>query len=565
MVISKNNDISHILTFDHELSRAHTPGELVEFSLKNVITFFLAQRGSLVLVNAGVMEFQLCLNQDGQPDEIPQDQISHTLLDLVLSQRQGRLMNSILEDGSGSNPVGFSSQMCVPLLARELLLGAILVEKPGDVDPYTDDDLHWLEVLAAQIAVHYALLRAHDQLEQRIAKRTQELQTSLDDLEKINKRLVETNYHLRREIVVRQDLEYELVKLSQAVEQSPSTVMITDLDGKIEYVNPRFSEMTGFMPDEALGKTPKILRSDLTPRETYQELWQALSEGRVWRGEFINRKKNGELYWESSVIAPVIGREGRISHFVAIKDDISDRKALEKLRDDLTHSLVHDLRNPLTAINTSMHLLKKNQEEQRTLSDDYNEILDTAYASGQRMMTLINAILDVTRLENHQLALNIRPVGVFSLLKSVVQAQASIAKLYEVEIFTELPENLPEVDADPDMLKRICQNLLDNALKFSPKDGRIIVSGEYQNEKNLVKISVRDTGAGIEPGMETRLFQKFAIGSSRGSGSGLGLAFCRLAVEAHGGQIWGQNHAEGGAVFTFTLPASQTDALTAGG
>ena len=124
--------------------------------------------------------------------------------------------------------------------------------------------------------------------------------------------------------------ETELRKLYQAVEQSPSTVVITDTEGRIEYVNPKFSETTGYSREEALGKNPNILKSGAQSPEVYADLWQTISSGRVWRGELLNRKKNNELYWEMAAISGVRGDRGRITHYVAVKEDITTRKIAEQ-------------------------------------------------------------------------------------------------------------------------------------------------------------------------------------------------------------------------------------------
>ncbi len=131
------------------------------------------------------------------------------------------------------------------------------------------------------------------------------------------------------EIKTRQHVEMELRKLTQAVEQSPASIVITDLDGNIEYVNPRFTQVTGYTSDEALGKNPRILKTDLTPPETHPQLWQTIAQGKEWHGEFVNRKKDGTLYYESAIISPITGLHGSATHYLAVKEDITERKQVE--------------------------------------------------------------------------------------------------------------------------------------------------------------------------------------------------------------------------------------------
>ena len=137
---------------------------------------------------------------------------------------------------------------------------------------------------------------------------------------------------VKEDITERKRVEEELRKLSRAIEQSPSTVMITNSKGNIEYVNPKFTQLTGYSTEEVIGKNPRILKPDNIPSEKYRELWETITSGREWRGEFCNKKKNGELYWEYASISPVRNHKGVITHFIAVKEDITERKRIEEER-----------------------------------------------------------------------------------------------------------------------------------------------------------------------------------------------------------------------------------------
>lgn len=139
------------------------------------------------------------------------------------------------------------------------------------------------------------------------------------------------------DITERKRMEEQLRELSCAVEQSPSTVIITDADGVIQYVNPKFVQLTGYTPEEAVGKTPRILKSGKTPPEEYRRLWNTITSGNEWQGELINRKKNGEFYWENTRIAPIKDSTGVITHFVAVKEDVTERKRLEETIRQMAH------------------------------------------------------------------------------------------------------------------------------------------------------------------------------------------------------------------------------------
>ncbi|MDM8518196.1 response regulator, partial [Desulfobacterales bacterium HSG16] len=149
-------------------------------------------------------------------------------------------------------------------------------------------------------------------------------------LRNMHKRLGENNLQLRNEIDERKRVEEKLRKLSRAVEQSASSIVITDLDGNIEYVNPAFSVTTGYSYDEAMGNNPRVLKSGEHPPELYEEMWRTLGGGGVWQGELVNKRKDGELYWESATISPVRDQEDEITHYVAVKDNITRRKKAEE-------------------------------------------------------------------------------------------------------------------------------------------------------------------------------------------------------------------------------------------
>ena len=182
--------------------------------------------------------------------------------------------------------------------------------------PAIGRELHEAVVRRERRQAEEALRKAHEELEMRVEERTAEL--------------TKANEQLRIEIAERKRMEEELRKLSRAVEQSPSTVIITDIAGNIEYVNPKFTLVTGYSREEVVGKNPRILKSGETSPEQYKRLWETITSGREWRGEFHNKKKNGELYWEAVSVTPIRNSEGAITHFLAVKEDITERKRAEE-------------------------------------------------------------------------------------------------------------------------------------------------------------------------------------------------------------------------------------------
>jgi diguanylate cyclase (GGDEF)-like protein/PAS domain S-box-containing protein len=226
----------------------------------------------------------------------------------------------------------------------------------------------------------------------------------------------------RREVEQRRRAEMELRKLTRAVEQSPASIVITDLTGNIEYVNPRFSKVTGYRFDEVLGKNPRILNAGQTPTGTHRQLWQTLSAGREWQGEFVNRKKDGTFYPESAIISPITDQHGQVTHYLAVKEDISERKQAEEaikaanrelslrlveiegLQAELREQALHD---PLTGLYNRRYLnealareLVRCRRENAPLSiiiadiDHFKKINDGhGHQAGDEVLVLVAALL----------------------------------------------------------------------------------------------------------------------------------------------------------------------------
>jgi len=275
---------------------------------------------------------------------------------------------------------------------------------------------------------------------------------------------------------------------------------------------------------------------------------------RIGRGDDLPNE--GELVIASRAVhwlnLPVSAGTVLIGRLLVLRD-ITEMKAIDKLRHDLTHTMVHDLRNPLTAISNGLYLLKLNATG--TLSADQNDLLDITLRSTKRMISMVNAILDISRLESGLMPLRREPSSLIKMVAETLALQATLAKEKNLRLETEISPILPEAFADESLIQRVLQNLIGNAIKFTPVEGEIRVraQGDSTDSTKLV-VEVANSGPGIPPELKGRLFEKFVTGSQEERGSGLGLAFCKLAVEAHGGRIWVESEPGQGAAFMFTLP-----------
>ncbi len=215
------------------------------------------------------------------------------------------------------------SLLAVPLQYLQRRIGVLEAENKRDGSAFTNDDISVLTMLATQATVAIENACLFDRLQQHRTQLAGLVDARVAEIKQINTQL-QAEAHERRRV------EAELRKLARAVEHSSSTVVITDTTPRIEYVNPTFTRITGYTLDEVRGKNPRILKSGRHPREFYLNLWDTLLRGEVWRGEFINRRKNGELYYEASRIAPVRDTAGDVTHYIAMKDDVTDQKKAQE-------------------------------------------------------------------------------------------------------------------------------------------------------------------------------------------------------------------------------------------
>jgi two-component system, cell cycle sensor histidine kinase and response regulator CckA len=369
------------------------------------------------------------------------------------------------------------------------------------------------------------------------------------------------------DITERKRAEAELSKLWQAVEQSPVSVVITDLTGNIEYVNPKFVEVTGYTEDEALGWNVNILKSGLMERTLYQELWQSISAGREWHGEIQNRKKNGELFWESESISAVKDPEGRITHFVAVKEDVTERRqAVEQLRQaqkmeaigQLAGGIAHDFNNLLTVINGYSTLLIRGLESGSTMRKEAEQIL----RAGERAAELTRQLLGFSRrqiIEPKVLNINAQVRSVEKMLGRLIGEHLLLV--------TRLCEDAGFVKMDPGQFEQIVINLVVNARDASETGGEIAIESvncEMDRDFLLrhpgsvagsyVRITVKDQGEGMTEEVKRRLYEPFFTTKEMGRGTGLGLATVYGIVKQGGGYIDVISEPNQGACFNVYLP-----------
>ena len=324
------------------------------------------------------------------------------------------------------------------------------------------------------------------------------------------------------DVTKEKQVEQELRKLSRAIEQSPTSVVITDSEGTIEYVNPKFSVLTGYSLQEAVGENPRILKSELTPEETHIDLWRTLKEKQSWRGLFVNKKKNGELYWEDAWISPIFNLDGNVTHYVAVKEDITqrimaDRKAAHSHRDlELYASfLQHDIRNDLQVIMNHAEAALMLIEEENSVK----EYIQTVEAASERMVHLLDIFGRPGAADERNLIAILERVKVqaekaHSNLKVIIQSDSPTVELQSARL-----------------IAIVFDNLLRNSAEYTEGDVEVVI--EVTQDGGNIQTMFRDNGPGIPEEIRPSLFER---GAST-TGSGFGLYLSKKVVEGYGGSI----------------------------
>lgn len=364
----------------------------------------------------------------------------------------------------------------------------------------------------------------------------------------------------------------QIGKLSKAVEQSPITVIITDTEGKIEYVNPKFSSLTGYTPEEAIGKNPRMLKSGLTDPDVYKDLWNAISSGREWQGEFLNRKKNDELYWEAASISPLFGSSGEITSYIAVKEDVTQRKNAEleikelnriltKQAEDLAaanneleafnYTVAHDLRSPLTVVGGFAQLLLSRIDPGHDPESGY---LETICKTVARMEELIDSLLGLSRITHREMELT--EVNL-STLASRISLELKVCDPERKVLFS-IADNIT-CKGDQKLLSIVLENLLGNAWKYTSRRDKAFIEFGATELDGSIAFMVRDNGAGFDGRKADDLFRCFyrLHGNEEFSGHGIGLATVKRIIDRHDGTIRAEGEIDSGATFYVTLPTLQ--------
>gem|GEM_PF-3236327 len=364
-------------------------------------------------------------------------------------------------------------------------------------------------------------------------------------------------------------VENENKMLRKAVEQNPVSILICDSEGKIEFVNAEYQKSSGYSESELIGKNPSILNSNTHPPEFFKKMWDTLKSGSIWTGDILNKNKSGDLYWEHGSISPIYDERATLTHFVEVKENITERKKIEeqlfqakinaekanKSKSEFLANISHEIRTPLNSIIGFADLLQG--ELQNSVHLDR---VQSIKISSHNLLSLINDILDLAKIEAGKLELQYKSVNVKKLLAEL-QSVFSLRVQEKRLIFTCIvPDSLPEsILLDEHRLRQILINLISNAIKFTEK-GKVVIEVLFsvaEDNTLALSFSVSDTGPGIAPHQIEEIFQNFSQGDSTKQkhveGTGLGLSISRRLTELMHGKLSVESQLGTGSVFVVTF------------
>ncbi|MEW6193542.1 MAG: PAS domain S-box protein [Bacteroidota bacterium] len=372
-----------------------------------------------------------------------------------------------------------------------------------------------------------------------------------------------------KDITEKKHIQDQINKLSRVVDQSSSIIIITDPEGRVEYTNPKFSEVTGYFFEEVYGKRINIVGEDDASESRQTELWNRIYNGRDWRGEFRNYKKNGELYWESAVVTPIKNENGDMSHILVIKEDITSKKEMElelkraldsaeeasKLKSNLLSNMSHELRTPMTGIIGFSSLLRDELQD-----SDHVEIIDKILKSSKRLLLTLNSILNLSEIESGTYPINLTEFNLGSYTKYFLTNYDKTAAEKNLDFNIQILDEEICAVGDENLFKQILMHIVDNALKFTYRGGvKVQITSDEDGSGNTMAIvKVIDSGIGIGTEDQNKIFREFrqlSEGIRRNfEGSGLGLSVAKKMAKLMKGDINVESELEKGSSFSIVLP-----------
>lgn len=406
-------------------------------------------------------------------------------------------------------------------------------------------------------------------------KRVSALRSAQDKLMNINvllsdqvKSIQEKNKYLEdvknATLNILEDLEVEknkaltsandALKFKQAAEASKDAIIILTPDGVIQYVNPSWTRITEYMPEESLGKKITFVHSPKAPKKVVDTLLQAFASGQSFQTEELTHQRKDGSEFEARITLYPIKADNQPLLFVTTLEDITERKSIERQKSEFISVASHQLRTPLSAMNWFLEMLSNG--EVGPVNEKQRDYLEQVSQSNKRLIILVNDLLNVSRLETGRTAFEISSVNVPDLINSLTKEYYPLAEAKNLKFIITASSDLPLIESDQEKLRQVIGNFLSNAIKYTKGKGEITIAAEKAGES--VKISVIDQGVGIPKSQQISVFSKFFRGDNvirlQTEGTGLGLYIAKIIIESLGGAIGFTSQENAGSTFWVSLP-----------
>ncbi len=509
----------------NSMIRAASLGELFKVVMQELKKLMDTSNFFVAFLNEKTGMLQTIFEQD-EKGLIPEWPAENSLTGYMIRQNKPLLMNkNEISKLAGEGKIEIigtraESWLGIPIQISNNKSGALVMQSYTNPDAYDNSCIEVLEVIALQLGV----------------------------------------------FIAKKQVEENALKLLQAIEQSPVSVIITDKKGIIEYVNPKTETMSGYEAGELIEKDVNLLGSGEDHENQIQNLWDIISRGEEWRGEFLNKKKGGELYWDSATVSPIFDNSGRIINYLAIQEDITEKKRLlkdlidakekaeasDRLKTAFINNISHEIRTPLNGIlGFSQFLIDPDIE-----TSDKQEYIELLNMSSDRLVNTISGFIDISLIVSDTLVVRKKPFPMKDVTDDIMDTYPEQFRSKNLEFKLELPENAEDIRLNSDvvLIRKIISHLISNALKFTSNG---FVSLGFRIENNLPLFFVKDTGIGIDQDLKDEIFKSFTQTENYTNrdyqGTGLGLAIVKGIVEKMGGKLWVESEKEAGSTFFFTL------------
>jgi len=370
-----------------------------------------------------------------------------------------------------------------------------------------------------------------------------------------------------RDITKHKNISAENKMLSIAVEQSANTIVITDINGNIQYTNPKFTDLTGYTEKEAFGQNPRILSANTQPKEYYYSMWKTISSGEMWKGEFHNKAKNGNMFWENVTITPIKDDDGNITKYLAIKEDITIKKQNEEnlknhakqlqIRneelDAFSHTVAHDLKNPIGTMMGFASII--NDDAPKYTHDELKQFTSIIIRNGEKTQQIIDSLLLFASVREKDIVT--KKLNMSNIINEVMVRLTQMIEQNDAKIT--FSKNWPSTMGYAPWVEEVWVNYLSNALKYGGNSPSIEFgyddnTNENQKEK-MIRFWIRDNGPGISQEDQKIVFDKFErLNKPNLEGNGLGLSIVKRIIEKLGGEAGVESKIGNGSLFYFTLP-----------